>query len=591
MISTAAGAATRAPAPDQQIRFCRGRDGVRLAYAIHGTGPPVVVVSCWLSHLQHDWQSPVWRHFLDDLGEVATVVRYDERGFGLSDWNVDDFSLEARLGDLEAVLEATRASSVHAPRDVRRLRPSRWPTRARHPERVSRLILYGDARAAACRRRHRGHGRGGDLPEHDPRRLGARRTRVFRRVFTNIFIPDATEEQMRWFDDLQRMSTSPENAVASRIARQAVDIADELRRSLRPDARPPGDRRPSRRVRERGRVASLIPNAGSCRSTASNHILLADEPAWRTFMDEVAPSLSPSGVPTRRRAGAPGRERAVGPRARRPSPVPRTASRTTRSPTRSASAREPSSATSRTSTASSASRASRPRRGGRHLVCAPAPDRAGYVSAATSPLDDGRSDWVAARFRRPPPRLRSGPCPADAWLTRQEDPTMAATRSPRPRPRFREDPATARSTPTVTATLANGRARLSRRAVQLGRRPRPGRSVARTSRRARRRTSSGRSPAAPSPSSRHARPAVRRPLRRRLRGRARARPTLRGLLGFDGRRRRRSPTSARDRGQRRPTRRIASRPMLAAWRERCPIYLALLRANAIDLQAKVAAVA
>src|SRR5678816_3514375 len=72
------------PAFDQEVRFCRGRDGVRLAYAVHGSGPPLVVVSCWLSHLQHDWQSPVWRHFLDQLGDIATVIRYDERGHGHS---------------------------------------------------------------------------------------------------------------------------------------------------------------------------------------------------------------------------------------------------------------------------------------------------------------------------------------------------------------------------------------------------------------------------------------------------------------------------------------------------------------------------
>src|SRR5436189_4971263 len=92
------------PAPGQEIRFCRAADGVRLAYAIHGSGPPLVVASCWLSHLQYDWQSPVWRHFLDQLGKLATVVRYDERGFGLSDWTVDDFSLPARLAGLEAVV-------------------------------------------------------------------------------------------------------------------------------------------------------------------------------------------------------------------------------------------------------------------------------------------------------------------------------------------------------------------------------------------------------------------------------------------------------------------------------------------------------
>src|SRR6266446_1665504 len=93
----------RTQEPGQEIRFARTSDGVRLAYAVHGAGPPLVVVSCWLSHLQYDWQSPVWRHLLDQLGERATVVRYDERGFGMSDWNVDDFSLDARVDDLEAI--------------------------------------------------------------------------------------------------------------------------------------------------------------------------------------------------------------------------------------------------------------------------------------------------------------------------------------------------------------------------------------------------------------------------------------------------------------------------------------------------------
>src|SRR3954469_6479638 len=93
--------------PVQQIRFCQAPDGVRIAYALSGTGPPMLVSTCWLSHLQHDWQSPVWRHFLDELGTIATVIRYDERGFGMSDWAGDDFSLAARVGDLEAVLEAT----------------------------------------------------------------------------------------------------------------------------------------------------------------------------------------------------------------------------------------------------------------------------------------------------------------------------------------------------------------------------------------------------------------------------------------------------------------------------------------------------
>ena len=98
--------AARSPAPGRRSGSVEA-PAARGSPGLHGSGPPLVVVSCWLSHLRYDWQSPVWRHFLDELGGLATVVRYDERGFGLSDWQVEDFSLEARLGDLEAVLAAT----------------------------------------------------------------------------------------------------------------------------------------------------------------------------------------------------------------------------------------------------------------------------------------------------------------------------------------------------------------------------------------------------------------------------------------------------------------------------------------------------
>ena len=90
----------------QRVQFCRAPDGVRIAYAVHGNGPPLLISTCWLSHLQFDWESPVWRHFLVELGKFCTVVRFDERGHGLSDWDVTDHSLPARVGDLEAVADA-----------------------------------------------------------------------------------------------------------------------------------------------------------------------------------------------------------------------------------------------------------------------------------------------------------------------------------------------------------------------------------------------------------------------------------------------------------------------------------------------------
>src|SRR6185369_12604288 len=133
---------TRAQSGDQEVRFTRAPDGTRLAYAIHGSGPPLVVASCWLSHLQHDWQSPVWRHFLAELGEIATVTRYDERGFGLSDWDVTDFNFEARIADLEAVVEASGLDRF-ALLGMAQGGPVAIAYAHRHPEKLTRLILYG----------------------------------------------------------------------------------------------------------------------------------------------------------------------------------------------------------------------------------------------------------------------------------------------------------------------------------------------------------------------------------------------------------------------------------------------------------------
>jgi pimeloyl-ACP methyl ester carboxylesterase/DNA-binding CsgD family transcriptional regulator len=277
--------------PDQQIRFCRAADGTRLAYAIHGSGPPLVVASCWLGHLQHDWQSPVWRHFLEQLGQVATVIRYDERGFGMSDWTVDDFSLAARLGDLEAIVAASGVMRFGL-LGVSGGSAVALAYAIAHPDRVSRLILNGTVCGVPV-------AWSGDAWDEEQTyrsmiRVGwAKEDPVFRRAFTTRYIPDATEDQMRWFDDLQRMSTSPSNAVASRIARQEVDIADDLSRITAPTLvlQSLGDR--STTFDNAVLVSSSIPGARLVPLQTRNHILLADEPAWRVFIDEVRAFLEP----------------------------------------------------------------------------------------------------------------------------------------------------------------------------------------------------------------------------------------------------------------------------------------------------------
>jgi pimeloyl-ACP methyl ester carboxylesterase len=279
------------PQAAREARFCRADDGVRLAWARHGSGPPLLIASCWLSHLQHDWESPVWRHFLDDLGDVATVVRYDERGFGLSEWDVEDFSLERRAADLETVVEAAGLDRF-ALMGMSGGGPVALAYAHAHPERVSQMILYGGMAGAGLQQD----------PEAETAFLAMIRAgwqrpdTTFRRVFTSAFIPDATEQQMEWMDELQRTSTNTENAVCSRVARHEIDVT-----ALLPEIETPtlvlhadGDRvAPG----WGSRMATQLPNARLVMLQSRNHILLADEPAWAVFRDEVTAFLD-EGRPT-----------------------------------------------------------------------------------------------------------------------------------------------------------------------------------------------------------------------------------------------------------------------------------------------------
>ena len=272
---------------DQRIRFCASRDDVRIAYAVHGKGPPLVRAATWLTHLEFDWDSPVWRHWLSELGTTNTVVRYDERGCGLSDRDVGDLSLDSWVDDLEAVTEAAGLERF-ALLGISQGGPVAIAFAARHPDQVSHLILYGTYT--------RGRNRRDPTPEQREEaetlaslaKIGwGRSNPAFRRVFTNLFIPEATEEQMRWFDDLQRTSTSGETAVRLRRARNELEVT-----RLAPKVRVPTlvlhATEDALVPFEEGRlVATLIPDARFVPLEGRNHILLAGEPAWKRFLDEV----------------------------------------------------------------------------------------------------------------------------------------------------------------------------------------------------------------------------------------------------------------------------------------------------------------
>lgn len=270
---------------EQQIRFATTPDGVSLAYATVGSGPPLVKAANWMSHLEFDWQSPIWRHWLEGLARHHLLMRYDERGCGLSEWDVGDFSFEAWIRDLETVVDAvglTRFPLV----GISQGGPVAIAYAVRHPHKVSHLILYGTYVVRGMKR---------SLEYHEERQvlfklaeLGwGRDSPAFRQVFAALFMPEATTEEMRWFDELQRVSTSPENAVRFLRLFDEIDVVDHAQQVRTPtlvlhargDARIPF---------ELGRqVASLIPGARLVPLESKNHILLSHEPAWERFLREV----------------------------------------------------------------------------------------------------------------------------------------------------------------------------------------------------------------------------------------------------------------------------------------------------------------
>jgi len=279
----------------QDIRFARSADGVGIAYAVHGSGPPLLIDTCWLSHLQFDWQSPVWRHYLVELGRIATVIRYDERGHGLSDRGVTDHSLEARVADLEAVADAAGFDRF-ALLAMAQGGPVAIEYAARHPARLTRLAFYGSYAGAQA----------DATPEELELyaafealiRVGwARPTSEFRRVFSSMMIPGGTEEQMRWLDDLQRMAVDAETAVLARSQRQVTDSSGRLAELDLPTLvlHSRGDQ--MNPFHESRRLAASIRGARLVALESKNHIVLADEPAWPVFLRELTDFIAPDRRP------------------------------------------------------------------------------------------------------------------------------------------------------------------------------------------------------------------------------------------------------------------------------------------------------
>lgn len=282
----------------QDVHFTAAADGTRIAYALLGDGPPLVKTANWLNHLEFDLQSPVWSHWFRELSRDHRLIRYDERGCGLSDWTAANAGLDAWVADLEAVIDATGVDRVPL-LGISQGGPVAVAYAVRHPERVSQLVLYGTYARGWARRGAPQH----ELDEREAMltltRLGwGRDLPAYREPFTQTFIPGATDEQREWFNELQRITCSPENAVALQRAMGEIDIDELLPQLSVPTlvlhAR--GDMRCS--FAEGRRVAERIPGSRFIELESSNHLLLENEPAWPEFLRHVRAFLGVSTEPS-----------------------------------------------------------------------------------------------------------------------------------------------------------------------------------------------------------------------------------------------------------------------------------------------------
>ena len=284
----ASGATAAAAAARQEILFCRAHDGVRVAYAKSGDrgAPPLVKPANWLTHLEFDWDSPVWRHWLTEMGRGHTLIRYDVRGGGLSDHDAADLSFASWVRDLEAVVDAERLERFSL-LGISQGCAVAIAYAARHPDRVDKLVLYG---GYAVGRNHRNMSPQQELERtllQNLIRVGwGRDNPAFRQVFGTLFIPDGTPDQHQWFNDLAK--TMPvESALRVRETTGAIDVRREAA-----DVRAPAlvlhARGDAMIPFEFGRqLAAHIPGARFVPLESRNHVLLETEPAWARFVEEV----------------------------------------------------------------------------------------------------------------------------------------------------------------------------------------------------------------------------------------------------------------------------------------------------------------
>jgi pimeloyl-ACP methyl ester carboxylesterase/DNA-binding CsgD family transcriptional regulator len=271
----------------QRIRYLRTPDGVQLAWAEAGAGPVLVKAANWLTHLEFDWDSPVWRHWIHFFADHFRFIRYDERGCGMTDWRVGDVSFPRWVEDLEAVMDTAGVREPAALLGISQGAAVCIEYAVRHPERVSRLVLYGGYAHGWGRRPDARGGKEYEAMIELVRAGWGKENPVFRQLFTSRFIPGATAEQLEWWNELCRKTTTPAIAAELLEARAQIDVSGLLEKVRVPTLVLHARDDEVIPVSAGRYLAARIPGAEFVELDSRNHVLLDPEPAWSRFKDAV----------------------------------------------------------------------------------------------------------------------------------------------------------------------------------------------------------------------------------------------------------------------------------------------------------------
>jgi pimeloyl-ACP methyl ester carboxylesterase/DNA-binding CsgD family transcriptional regulator len=277
----------------QHVHYLKASDDTRLAWAVSGSGPPLVKASNWLTHLEYEWESPVWRHWIRFFSEHFRFIRYDERGCGMSDWRAGTLSLGQWTADLEAVIDAAQPSYPLTLLGISQGAAACIQYAVRHPERVARMILYGGYVHGAFKRSIPNAATAYRAMIDLARVAWSENNPTFRQVFTSRFLPGGTPEQLKWFNDLCVKSTAGDVAARLFEARAVLDVSELLPQVQVPTLVVHARDDEVVQLCEGHLLASGIAGAEFVELDSRNHILLEHEPAWNRFCQAVLSFMNP----------------------------------------------------------------------------------------------------------------------------------------------------------------------------------------------------------------------------------------------------------------------------------------------------------